>query len=73
MRRKEDAETMEGTWDYLLQADGSDLEPEDDDPKQTQDQCTISIYNVLWTNQIHTDLREDTDGTSKLSVDKASS
>lgn len=50
-----------GTWRYLVQVDRPDLEPEDDDPKQTQDQCAISIYNVLWTDQIHPNLSEDTD------------
>ncbi len=41
---------------YLVQVDGSDLEPEDDDPQQTQDQCTVPVHHILWTNQIHPNL-----------------
>lgn len=40
----------------LVQADGSDLESEDDDPQQTQDQRTVPVHHVLWTNQIHSNL-----------------
>jgi len=45
---------------HLLQVDGSDLEPEDDDPQQTQDQCTVPVHHVLWTNQIHSNLTGET-------------
>lgn len=41
---------------YLVQVDGSDLEPEDDDPQQTQDQRTVPVNHILWTNQIHPNL-----------------
>lgn len=41
---------------YLVQVNGSDLEPEDDDPQQTQDQRTVPVHHVLRTDQIHPNL-----------------
>lgn len=41
---------------YLIQFDVSNLEPKDDDPQQTQDQCTVTINHILWTNQIYSNL-----------------
>lgn len=50
--------STEGSVCYLLQVDGSDLEAEDDDPQQTQDQRTVPVHHILWTNQIHPNLTE---------------
>lgn len=44
----------------LVQLDGSNLEPEDDDPQQTQDQSPVSIHHILWANQIHWNLEKHT-------------
>lgn len=35
---------------YLFQVNMSNLKPEDDDPQQPQDQCTIPIHHIFWTN-----------------------
>lgn len=40
-----------GAETYPVQGDVGNLETQDDDPKESQDECLVSIHNVLWPNK----------------------
>lgn len=40
-----------GAETYPVQGDVGNLETQDDDPDESQDECLVSIHNVLWPNQ----------------------
>lgn len=42
---------MLGTEPYLVQGDVGDLETQNDDPDESQDECLVSIHDVLWPNE----------------------
>lgn len=42
---------------YLININRSNLETENNDPDEAQDQGSVTIHNVLRSNQIYSDLK----------------
>lgn len=42
---------MWGTETYPVQGDVGNLETQNDDPDESQDECLVSIHDVLWPNE----------------------
>lgn len=40
-----------GTEPYLVQGDVGDLETQNDDPDESQDECLVSVHDVLWPDE----------------------
>lgn len=40
-----------GAGTYPIQGDVGNLETQNDDPDESQDECLVSVHDVLWSNE----------------------